>query len=206
MNKILVPLALAGALLLAGGPAWAVEEPAHKTALSDGAFEVRDYPALIVAEVTVTGEQKEAANKGFRLLAGYIFGGNKRRQSIAMTAPVAQEPVSEKIAMTAPVTQVENSGTWTVRFTMPRAYHMETLPEPNDPKVQLRRLPEARFAVLRFSGLASKSDVNAKSTELLATARAHHLRTTGPVTLAQYNPPWTPWFMRRNEVMAAVEP
>ncbi len=183
----------------------AVEEPVFKTVLSDGAFEVRDYPGLIVAEVAVTGEQKEAARSGFRLLAGYIFGGNKSRQSIAMTAPVAQEPVSEKIAMTAPVTQIQNAGTWIVRFTMPSAYRMEALPEPNDPKVQLRRLPATRFAVLQFSGLAGERDVDAKTTELLAAVKAHHLRVGGQVTLAQYNPPWTPWFMRRNEVMVPVE-
>jgi hypothetical protein len=194
------------AILLFGSPAMAVEEPAFTTVLSDGAFEVRDYPSLIVAEVTVTGEQKEAASKGFRLLAAYIFGGNRRRQSIAMTAPVAQEPTSEKIAMTAPVTQVEDAGTWIVRFTMPSAYTMESLPEPNDPQVRLRRLPPTRVAVLRFSGLAGKDDVDAKSAELLATAKAHHLRVSGPVTLAQYNPPWTLWFLRRNEVMIQVEP
>jgi hypothetical protein len=205
MKTIFVPLTLAGALLLAGGPAQAVEEPAFKTVLIDGAFEVRDYPDLIVAEVAVTGDQKEAANKGFRLLADYIFGGNKRRQSIAMTAPVAQEPVSQRVAMTAPVTQIQKAGTWTVRFTMPRAYRMEALPEPNDPKVQLRRLPATRFATLRFSGLAGKRDVDAKITELLAATTAHHLLASGPVTLAQYNPPWTPWFMRRNEVMVPVE-
>jgi hypothetical protein len=193
------------AITLFGSPAMAVEEPAFKTVLSDGDFEVRDYPGLIVAEVTVTGEQKEAASKGFRLLAGYIFGANKRRQSIAMTAPVAQEPVSEKIAMTAPVTQIQNAGAWIVRFTMPSAYTMEALPEPNDPKVLLRRLPAARLAVLRFSGLASRGDVDAKSIELLTAAKAHQLRASGPVTLAQYNPPWTLWFMRRNEVMIAVE-
>lgn len=184
----------------------AVEEPVYTTVMNDGSFEVRDYPALVVAEVTVSGEQKEAANKGFRLLAGYIFGGNKRRQSIAMTAPVAQQPTSEKIAMTAPVTQIQNAGTWTVRFTMPSAYTLDTLPEPNDPKVHLRRLAPERFAVLRFSGLARPSDVNAKSEELVAATRAHHFRAIGPVSLAQYNPPWTLWFMRRNEVMIPVEP
>jgi hypothetical protein len=206
MKTILVPLTIAAALMLVAGPAAAVEEPAFKTVLSDGAFEIRDYPGLIVAEVTVTGEQKEAANKGFRLLAGYIFGGNKSRKSIAMTAPVAQAPVSEKIAMTAPVTQVQNAETWTVRFTMPSAYTMEALPEPNDPKVQLRRLPATRFAVLRFSGLAKKGDVDLKSAELVAATKAHRLRTSGGVTLARYNPPWTPWLMRRNEVMVPVEP
>lgn len=184
----------------------AVEEAAFKSVLKDGDFEVRDYPALVVAEVTVTGEQKQAANEGFRLLAGYIFGGNKRRQSIAMTSPVAQAPTSEKIAMTAPVTQTQNSGTWTVRFTMPSTYTMETLPEPNDPKVLLRRLPPVRVAVLRFSGLARPSDVKAKSEALVAATKTHQLRAIGNVTLAQYNPPWTPWFMRRNEVMVNVEP
>ena len=74
----------------------AVEEPAFRTVLQDGAFEIRDYPALVVAEVTVTGGQKEAASKGFRLLAGYIFGGNRGKQSIAMTAPVTEAPAGEK--------------------------------------------------------------------------------------------------------------
>jgi hypothetical protein len=193
-------------VILFGSSAMAVEEPAFKTVMSDGAFEVRDYPSLVVAEVTVTGEQKEAASKGFRLLAGYIFGGNRRRQSIAMTAPVAQEPSSEKIAMTAPVSQTRVAGNWIVRFTMPSAYTMESLPEPNDPQVRLQRLPANRFAVLRFSGLARKADVDAKSAELLAAAKARHLRASGPVTLAQYNPPWTLWFMRRNEVMVSVKP
>jgi hypothetical protein len=183
----------------------AVEEPEFKPVLVDGAFEVRDYPALVVAEVTVEGAQWPAANRGFRLLARYIFGGNRRRQSIAMTAPVAQQPTGEKIAMTAPVGQIKNAGAWTIRFTMPRGYSLATLPEPNDPKVQLRDLPAARFAVLRFSGLACPGDVERKSAALFKAIRARRLNASGPVTLAQYNPPWTLWFMRRNEVMVRVE-
>ncbi|WP_233243347.1 MULTISPECIES: SOUL family heme-binding protein [unclassified Caulobacter] len=191
---------------LFGTQAMAVEEPAYKAVLQKGAFEVRDYPALVVAEVTVSGDQKEAAGKGFRLLAGYIFGGNTRRQSIAMTAPVAQAPASEKIAMTAPVTQIQTAGEWVVRFTMPSAYSMATLPEPNDPKVQLRALPPTRFAVLKFSGLAGKDDVAARTVELEKLVRANQLRPVGPASLAQYDPPWTLWFMRRNEVMLPVAP
>lgn len=191
---------------LYGGPAMAVEEPAFKTVLKEGNFEVRDYPAMVVAEVSVSGGQKEAANKGFRLLAGYIFGGNTRRQDIAMTSPVAQESTSEKIAMTAPVTQTQDAGTWTVRFTMPSAYTLGALPKPNDPKVKLKQLPPARFAVLRFSGLARPGDVQEKSRELLAAASSRRLSAIGNVSLAQYNPPWTPWFMRRNEVMIRVAP
>lgn len=183
----------------------AVEEPSYTTVLTDDAFQIRDYPALIVAEVAVTGEQREAASKGFRLLAGYIFGGNTRRQKIAMTAPVTQAPVNEKIAMTAPVTQTKSAGAWIVRFTMPSAYTLDALPMPNDPRVHLRRVPAMRFAVLRFSGLAGELDVAAKGKELIAAAKARHLRATGPVTLAQYDPPWTLWFMRRNDVLIMID-
>ncbi len=203
--RLIILGAILGAVLF-GTDAMAVEEPAFKAVLHEGAFEIRDYPALVVAEVTVSGDQKEAASKGFRLLAGYIFGGNKRRQSIAMTAPVGQAPTSEKIAMTAPVTQIQSAGAWVVRFTMPSAYSMETLPEPNDPKVHLRVVPPARFAVLQFSGLARKDDVAAKTAELEKLAGTHHLRAIGPASLAQYDPPWTLWFMRRNEVMLPVAP
>ena len=199
---------LATAIVVAtlAGTAMAVEEPAFKQVSREGAFELRDYPAVVVAEVTVTGDQKEAANAGFRLLAGYIFGGNKRRQSIAMTAPVAQQAASEKIAMTAPVAQTQTTtGAWVVRFTMPSAYTLQSLPVPNDARVELRNIEPARFAVLRFSGLAQTADVEAKSNELLAQLKSHRLRAIGSVSLAQYNPPWTLWFMRRNEVMVEVK-
>lgn len=198
----------AGLLIVAtlGNAAMAVETPPYKEVHRDGDFELRDYPALVVAEVTVDGDQKEASNKGFRLLAGYIFGANRKRQSIAMTAPVAQQAVSEKIAMTAPVAQTQSAaGTWVVRFTMPSVWSLQTLPIPDDPRVKLRNSKPARFAVLRFSGLAKPDDVQTKSNELLAWVKSHDLHAIGPVSLAQYNPPWTLWFMRRNEVMVEVE-
>lgn len=139
------------------------------------------------------------------MLAGYIFGGNTRRQSIAMTAPVALEPTGETIAMTAPVSQTRSDGAWVVRFTMPSGYSLAALPEPNDARVRLRAVAPARFAVIRFSGLVSSAKFEARTAELLAFVEAHHLRAIGSASLAQYNPPWTLWFMRRNEVMIEVE-
>lgn len=198
---------LVGLLLVAvpAGLAMAVETPPYKTVVRDGDYELRDYPALVVAEVTVDGEQKAAANKGFRLLAAYIFGANRKRQDIAMTAPVAQQPAGQAIAMTAPVAQVPGAaGTWVVRFTMPSQWSLQTLPVPDNPAVTLRNTEPARFAVLRFSGLAKPDEVRERSAELLAWAKARKLRVAGPVSLAQYNPPWTLWFMRRNEVMVEV--
>ncbi len=203
MKLIFVGLVIGFALI--GSPALAVEEPKFDVVLKDGAFEVRDYKAVVVAEVSVSGDQKAAAYKGFRLLAGYIFGGNTRRQSIAMTAPVAQAPTGQTIAMTAPVSQTPSDGAWVVRFTMPSAYTLDALPQPNDPRVQLKALPPERFAVVRYSGYANADNFHAQSAALMDFAKTHDLHVIGPATLAQYDPPWTLWFMRRNEVMIPVE-
>jgi hypothetical protein len=193
-------------LFLSGGMAMATEEPAFKVTLKSAALEVREYPPLIAAEVLVGGERSEAVSAGFRLLAGYIFGGNTRRQSIAMTAPVVQAPAKgESIAMTAPVVQTGAKGAWTVRFIMPRSYTLDTLPTPNDQRVHLIPLPAARMAVVRFSGLAREPDIQQKTTELRAFLMAQQLVATGPPALARYNPPWTLWFLRRNEIMIPIQ-
>ena len=190
----------------------ATEEPAHTVSLQDGSFEVREYPALVAAEVSVSGNRDEAASAGFRLLAGYIFGGNTRRQSIAMTAPVVQsqqasqtEGRGESIAMTAPVIQTENAGAWTVRFIMPSSYRIDTLPTPNDARVKLIALPPSRYAVIKFSGLAKADDIEKQTAELQRFIVKHKLSPIGPASLARYNPPWTLWFMRRNEIMLPLE-
>lgn len=184
----------------------AIEEPAYAVALRNGAFEIRDYPALIAAEVTVTGTRNEASSAGFRLLAGYIFGGNARQQSIAMTAPLVREAkAGETIAMTAPVTQSGSDGAWVVRFFMPAAFTMASLPTPNDKRVSLVPVPAARHAVVRFSGLARAAEVEDRTADLLAFLQRHGLTAVGRPSLARYNPPWTPWFMRRNEVWVTVE-
>lgn len=179
----------------------ATEEPSFDVLVQEGEFEVRDYSALIAAEVSVTGTRDEASNAGFRLLAGYIFGGNTRRQSIAMTAPVVQQrTTSETIAMTAPVTQSGSDGAWVVRFVMPSSYTMETLPTPNDARVRLVSVPPQRFAIVRFSGLARPGDVERRTASLRSFLAGRQLSVAGPASLARYDPPWTPWFMRRNEV------
>ena len=177
--------------VLLGGYVLAVEEPAFRNVLKDGAFEVRDYPALVVAETIVSGGQKEAASQGFRRLAGYIFGAN---------------PAKRKIAMTAPVAQTLSGDQWIVRFTMPADFTLATLPEPNDAHVKLRETPSARYAVVRFSGLARPDEVARQTTALTRWIAGRQLKATGPATLAQYNPPWTLWFLRRNEVMIPIEP
>lgn len=180
----------------------ATEEPPYTSILTEGSFEIREYPSLIAAEVTVTGPRSEAINAGFRLLAAYIFGGNTTRQSIAMTSPVTQTPKeNEKIAMTAPVTQSGDELGWTVRFIMPKGYTLNTLPIPNDPKVKLVALEPTRVAVVKFSGLAKEPDIIEHTRQLKKFMLEKKLVAAGSETLARYDPPWTLWFLRRNELM-----
>ncbi len=203
MRSIFVAVALA--LNLLGTPVMAIEEPRFTVRLAQGAFEVRDYPALVVADVSVTGNRKDAAGTGFRLLAGYIFGGNTRQRKIAMTAPVMQSPATgDKLAMTAPVLQSGGNDHWVIRFIMPHGSTLETLPRPNNPKVQLHAIVATRVAVVRFSGLARQDDVAAKTLALLQFVKAQRLQAIGTPSLAQYDPPWTLWFMRRNEMMVPI--
>jgi hypothetical protein len=194
------------AAVIFGGTAMAIEEPAYQASLQEDAFEVRDYPALMAAEVTIGGDRNAAGNTGFRALFGYITGGNTRRQSIAMTAPVVQAASGgEKIAMTVPVTQSGDGSGWTIRFMMPSGSNLDSLPTPDDSRVHLVALPPSRFAVVRFAGLAWEQQVEKETAGLNAYIAAHHLRPVGPTALARYNPPWTLWFMRRNEVWIPVD-
>ncbi len=196
--------ALAGAIL--GSPAaMATPEPPFKVEQRQGAFEVRQYGPLIVAEVTVEGRRGEAASRGFRPLANYIFGDNAPKAKIAMTAPVIQTR-GEKIAMTAPVAQsAAGEGRWIVRFVMPEGSTMANLPAPNDPNVALIEQPGARYAVVRFSGLNTEAALTEKTTDLTGFIAKAGLKAKAAPVYAFYDPPWTPPFMRRNEVLIAIE-
>ena len=193
---------------LMGAAAWGpivsnVEQARYEVAESHGAIELRDYAPMIVAEAQVTGERKEAINKGFRTIADYIFGNNAPNQKVAMTAPVIQQS-NEKISMTAPVTQEGAGNSWKVRFVMPASYSMDTLPKPNNEAVKLEKIPGKRFAVVRFSGMAGEDSLKQHTDELNAFIADRKLVALSPPTYAFFNPPWTLPFLRRNEVMIEV--
>ena len=196
-----------------------IEEPAFTVIQSSEELEIREYKPQLVAETTVTGKRKQAASDGFRILADYIFGNNRAADKIAMTAPVSQSDdkqtttSTQHIAMTAPVSTSPASArdnadsdqnSHVVRFTMPDEYTIDTLPQPNNPAVTIRVIPGRTMAVIRFSGYARESTVRQKKDKLRKAVSDANLATTGEIELAQYNPPWSPGPMRRNEVMVQV--
>ena len=182
----------------------AIEEAAYTVTMQDGAFEIRDYAPHVVAETMVDGTLEEAGNKAFDKLFRYISGGNRSREKLAMTAPVAQQPKGEKIAMTAPVAQQRVQERWAVSFMMPATHTLETLPAPEDPQVTLRQVPARRIAAVRYSGSWSEAGYLRHKSELESWMRAKGLAGAGEPQWARYNSPFSLWFLRRNEVLIPV--
>jgi hypothetical protein len=208
MSSRLAPIGFV--LLGAAGVALATEEPKYRIERDYGSFEVRVYEPTVVAETVVTGSFGDGSNEGFRRLAGYIFGGNDGGRKIAMTAPVGAEPAPRakgtSIAMTAPVGSERTAEGWVVSFTMPSSFTLKTLPAPDDARVRLREVPGRRVAAVRFSGTWGAEKFEALAAKLESDVRKAGLSPAdAPPVFARYDPPWTPWFMRRNEVLIPLE-
>lgn len=205
-------LILAGAIGVLGlvavvapaAAARAIEEPPYDVVEEFDGFEVRAYAKRVVAQTRVGGDSREASGAGFQILAAYIFGGNRSRASIAMTAPVGQARASETIAMTAPVGQRKDADRWIITFTMPAAQTLATLPEPLDARVELRETPARRVAVQRFSGNPSPRIVEERKQAFVDRLRAEGLQPEGEVEYARYDPPWVLPLFRRNELWVVL--
>jgi len=197
MKKIILALAGVGALVAAAVPIIrsSYDEPEFESVHASKPFEIRAYKARIAAQTSVRASSlREATTLGFERLAGYIFGGNKDSGG-----------TSQKIAMTTPVESIpagENS--YTVVFTMPPEWTLRELPEPNDPSVVLRAEEPKLVATARFSGSASERDVSELSKELMEYIAEQGYVADSEVAIAQYDPPWTPSVMRRNEMLVEL--
>ncbi|NCN41263.1 heme-binding protein [bacterium] len=184
----------------------AIEIPKYEVLVKADDFEVRHYDPYIVAETVVDGDFDSASTKGFKRLAGYIFGGNQSKKKISMTAPVGmKEKSSEKIAMTAPVAQEKRNGKYVVTFSMPSSYTMETLPTPDDENVALRAVPEKTFATVQFNGTWSSSRYEDHLSSLRDWIKKQGYESVGEPNFARYDPPWTLWFLRRNEILIEIK-
>ncbi len=191
--------------LLVAKSAMAIEKAKYTVLEKEDSFEIRQYEAQIVAETYVDSNLEDAGNAGFRRLYAYISGDNKKKQSISMTAPVGQEISSEKIAMTAPVNQEKKDNRWRITFLMPAEYTLEMLPEPIDERVELTKEPGRLMAAVKYSGTWSEEGYEKNKARLEEYLRMRGLTKSGAAVWARYDPPFMPWFLRRNEVLIPVE-
>jgi len=186
------------------GVAMSVSEPKYKVESKNDQYEIRSYEPVMVAETLIDGSFDEAGSKAFGILADYIFGKNRTKQSMEMTSPVAQQKLSEKIAMTAPVSQIKVPRGHLVQFTMPSIYTIETLPEPLDPRVLLKLVEARTIAVYSYSGSWSENRYNNKLAEFRFELEKNKVFTKGEPIFARYNSPFQLWFLRRNEIWLEV--
>ena len=182
-----------------------VEEAKYTVIKQQDKLEIREYAPAIVAEVIVNDDFEDASGAAFRTLFNYISGDNTGRSKIAMTSPVSQKPEPEKIAMTSPVGQTKSDQGWAVSFMMPASYTMDSIPLPDDPSVVLREVPAHRAAAIRYSGTWSEKAYTKQLALLLDWMKTENLEAAGEPVWARYNAPFTPWFMRRNEILISVD-
>lgn len=189
---------------LAAGDTMAFEKLDYEVLEANGAFELREIAPHRVAETFVDGDFDEVGSEGFRRLVAYIGGANRARSEISMTAPVAQQRESQKISMTAPVGQQRVGERYRVTFLMPAEYTLETLPEPTDERITLRAEPARTVAAIRYRGTWSRSRYLRHESELRDWVEKRGLEIVGEPVWARYDPPFMPWFLRRNEILFEV--
>ena len=181
-----------------------VEGPEYEVVRWLGDIEVRQYAPYTVAEVHVAGAADEAIHWAFPILTGYLFGKNKGARALVTTETVNPLAAPIHFAMTAPVTQIAVAGGFTVQFVLPSGVTLASAPEPDDPRVTLRELPAHRLAAIRYSGFWSASNYATHLATLMAALKAVALSWSGEPAFSRYNAPWTPWFLRRNEIWLSL--
>ena len=193
-------------LLIPASAAMALEEPVFEVLLTTKNYEIRHYEPYLIAEVDVDGSFKGSGNDAFRILAGYIFGDNRPGEKMQMTAPV-ESSEGLRMNMTTPVTSTPDAAgdRFTYAFVMERKYNQETLPAPNDPRIRIVERPARVMAVRRYSGGWSEDRYRQNEGALLKALTTDRVEVIGEPVFARYNAPFTPWFLRRNEVMIEVD-
>ena len=199
LSLLFINLSSPGTLMAAETVAYSVHES------MDQGIEIRNYETHLIAEVSVKGKRDRAASAAFRVLASFIFGGNQSNESVAMTAPVSQTPISKKIAMTTPVSQQSQNrdsmdGPWLINFAMPSEYTMETLPIPNDERITVREIEAHQTVSIRFSGTSRKGNLDKHHEILKSKIKELDLKVEDNPTYAFYDRPMTRPSRRRNEI------
>lgn len=152
-------------------------------------FEIRKYePSLFTSVKLNSSEYKEASSQGFRVLAGYIFGGNVRNEKIAMTSPVSMS--------------LEDS--MTLMFMVPKKFNKNNLPTPNEEKIEFKEMPARRVACITFGGWSSDEKIAYYRSKLTKALEKEGIEHNGKFFFLGYNPPYEV-FGRKNEVMVELK-
>ncbi|MCE7030786.1 SOUL family heme-binding protein [Jiella avicenniae] len=202
-NRELTALLIAGGAIAAVGAAYYItkkvnehsEEPDYDVVRADGPVEIRDYEAMIVAETVKSGYHEKARRMGFMTLADYIFAKNRPGKKIKMTTPVLQQLAEGE----------GRSKGWAVRFVMPKKFTLASLPEPGSSDVALKDVSARRVAAIRFSGNFTATLASKHLMTLYNYLADNNLKQKGDPEYAFYNPPWTPGFLKRNEILIEIE-
>jgi hypothetical protein len=182
-----------------------VEEVPYTLLVEEGNFQIRQYQDIIVAQTIVDSSYEKSSSIAFNRLVGYIFGNNKTKQKIAMTAPVIQETDNVKLAMTAPVLQQKSGDKWIMSFVMPSSYTLDTLPEPVDPAIILKEVKAKKLAAISYTGSLGETGIVENAKKLQAWLDEKGYKAVSASRSAGYDPPWTIPFLRRNEVHIDIE-
>ena len=193
MTRFAATLCLSILLAGASAPVMALEEPQFEVIHVTDDYEIRRYDPYIVAEVDVTGDMGDAGNRAFRILADYIFGNNAPGEKMQITAPVVSDAPSV------------DRNLYTYAFVMESRYSMDTLPAPVDPRIRIVQKPAQVVAARSYSGRWTQDNFLQHEVSLVSalTIDGHAMRSEP--FLARYDSPFTPWFLRRNEVLVELD-
>ena len=193
MKKLVKSLCVLFCLLIGGSPV-ASEEILYRLVNKNEIYEIRYYNTVLIAEVEYTG-----ANGGFGELFNYISGANKQ------TVNDKNIGSSVKIEMTTPVTRINYRDSNIMQFFLPNRFTLETVPKPTNPNVRIRQFDSGYFAAIRYSGSTSEENFRKYANVLINSLDDNNINYLEPAIQATYNGPFTPPFMRRNEVIYKVE-
>ena len=174
-------------LLILTSLTMANEQPDYTVIKKENEFEIRQYSNFLTATVEAEGERDEAIGKGFRILFKYISGENKNKESISMTIPVMQKS--------------SGNNKWNVSFVVPKKFDLKNVPQPDNANIQIKNNLNLKVIAITFSGLFSDGNIQENETKLRNYIKEKGIKIEEPAIYAGYNAPWTPWFLKRNEVM-----
>lgn len=205
----IIKLLIVSITILSGNSAMAIEEPKYTLIAEDKPYEIREYEPMIIAEVRISGDRDSATNRGFRIIADFIFGNNQgtdqASQNIAMTAPVTIEKQAQaKLPLNSTQEELAD-GEWRIQFVMPSEFTLNSLPKPKNSLIDIRQIPRKTYATYVYSGLNGVEKVSKITEDLRTWIDKNNYQAIGNPQLARYNPPWTLPLFRRNEVLIEVK-